>query len=126
RAERLGQAFCTRLTPEADGAAARAAFGRALADGRSPRMIHPLHTRDGGLRTVAWRGKSLASLGGFAVALAVVGDDITDLQEVQRQALPYERRGANGPNCPRPAPPRRTPPPAQPAPPRARRGRVPG
>jgi PAS domain S-box-containing protein len=96
REELLGQDFFTRLIPEADRAAVREAFKRALADARASRMIHPLSTRDGGLRTVAWRGKLLASLGGLAMALAIVGDDITDLQEAQRQALQYERLAAIG------------------------------
>jgi PAS domain S-box-containing protein len=95
REELLGQDMFL-LIPEAERPAARAAFQRALEGVLSLRTIHPLRTRSGDLRTVAWRGKPLTSPGGNVSALIVVGDDITDLQEAQRQALQYERLAAIG------------------------------
>jgi PAS domain S-box-containing protein len=94
--ELQGRDWCTFLIGEADRPGARAMHRDALTLGTGPPGVHALVTRDGGRRVVAWSARSLALTPPGAVAILLLGHDITELQEAQRQALRAERLAAIG------------------------------
>jgi PAS domain S-box-containing protein len=104
-----GRDWSTLLFAEADRPEVRAMHREALARGTGPSGVHVLVARDGRRRVVAWSARSLAAdtppppppepgggQGGVAVAVLLVGHDITELQQAQRQALQAERLAAIG------------------------------
>jgi PAS domain S-box-containing protein len=68
---------------------------QSVAGSRNARGICALHTRSGPARAVQWSARLLPQEG-RATAMLLVGHDITDLQEAQRQTLTFERLAAIG------------------------------
>jgi PAS domain S-box-containing protein len=98
----LGRPWMTLLPPE-EQEEARKVVLRALARGQACRYTGGLLTRAGLRRAIAWAAKALAPIlwdvagaPGPPNAVLLVGHDITDLQEAQRQALQAERLAALG------------------------------
>jgi len=71
------------------------AFERTAAAG-GLRPSHPLLTRAGGRRTVAWSVRPLSNDPGAAAVTLAVGHDVTDLEDAQQKALRMERLAAIG------------------------------
>lgn len=90
-----GRDWTTHLLPERDRPAAREMVRRALAGETSLRMVSGLVTRDRPPRTLAWSARALLPSPEGAAVL-VVGNDITELQAAQCQALQAERLAAIG------------------------------
>jgi PAS domain S-box-containing protein len=87
------------LLPEEDRPAAREMLGQALAAGVSRGYRGGLLTCDGSRRSVVWTARALAGdmpAGVPRSVVLVVGHDITELQEAQRQAELAERLATIG------------------------------
>jgi PAS domain S-box-containing protein len=67
---------------------------RACRDGA--RGLFPLRAHDGRLHSIHWSLRPLAAAAGPGHAVLAVGQDVTDLQEAQQQALRLERLAAIG------------------------------
>jgi PAS domain S-box-containing protein len=91
-----GQDWLALLTPAADQFALRVGFCHALAYSRAVGGVHPLCTRDGSVRQVDWRLKTLHDTAGQALGVLAIGHDITELKEAQRQALQSARLATIG------------------------------
>ncbi len=81
------------LQPD-DRPAARAMMREARTDGVARGGVLPLLTRGGERREVAWSARGLPEE--VAGAMVLIGHDVTELEEAQRQALRAERLAAIG------------------------------
>src|SRR5262249_55589497 len=90
----LGTAWLDRIGDPADRTAALSLFQEAGRAGVKAHAPFPLRCREGGVRVVAWAAKPVRDPRGLPAAVLVVGHDITELQEVQRKAVPLQRPAA--------------------------------
>src|SRR5207302_647756 len=70
-------------------------FHQALASETKEVGLHALVYREGRWRAIAWSAKAV-SQPGAGMAVLLCGQDVTDLQEAQEQALRAERLAAIG------------------------------
>jgi PAS domain S-box-containing protein len=91
-----GRDWCSVFLLEPEWRFARNLLRRALNYGAGERAIFPLITKDGRRRAVAWSAKGLAHGAPGGAAALLLGHDVTDLQEAQRQALQAEHLAAIG------------------------------
>jgi two-component system sensor kinase FixL len=82
--------------PESDRDGARKMMRAAFREGKTKGGPYALVARDGGVRTVVWSARQLASGSGDDDQVLLVGHDITELQERQNQILQMERLAAIG------------------------------
>ena len=82
--------WCQVLIPPSHQATALDLLKSTFAKGICTSHVVPLVTRGGELRTVAWSGKVLWDRN-WAPGALLVGHDVTDLLEAQRQVLQAER-----------------------------------
>jgi PAS domain S-box-containing protein len=85
-----------RLLPPADWPGAREALLQVRAFGVSRTVTAPLQPREGAERAIAWSIKTLQRGESSFSGVLVLGQDITELQEAQSQALQAERLAAIG------------------------------
>jgi PAS domain S-box-containing protein len=88
--------WCALLLAGPTEPGAREAFLRDLGGRGRSQLTCPVRARDGRVRTVAWAIRRLTSVRRRGAALLLVGHDITELEESQRQALALERLAAIG------------------------------
>jgi two-component system, LuxR family, sensor kinase FixL len=91
----VGKDWSTLLVAEEDRDAARDTFQNLLEGNGKSGSIHTLVTRDGHRKEIAWTGRPLP-YGNDGAAIILVGQDVTELREAQRQALQAERLAAIG------------------------------
>jgi PAS domain S-box-containing protein len=96
--ELYGQNWASLSLREQDQEAAREMLFDVLTFGKSRDATYGLVTKNRDQRTVSWSAKPLAPAGTESeqAALLLVGHDITELQEAQKQALQMERLAAIG------------------------------
>lgn len=95
--ELYNQSWSSRFITEGDGEAARQMLFDVLTFGTSGGS-YSLTTKHGNQRIISWSAKAIGLVGtgpGMA-AMLLVGHDITELQEAQKQALQMERLAAIG------------------------------
>jgi PAS domain S-box-containing protein len=92
RREMIDQLWCD-LLPEEDRPPCEDALSDLLLKGHPLRRTGGLLDREGTVRAVEWSGTRLIGSDGQSLAL-LVGHDITELKEAQRQALHWERLAA--------------------------------
>jgi PAS domain S-box-containing protein len=93
--DRLGENWSDLLLAEEHRAAANEQVHDTRSQGESGPRVYTLVTRDGRRREVVWSGK-LLPVEGQARMVLLVGQDITELQEIQRQADHLGRLAAIG------------------------------
>src|SRR5260370_921799 len=93
---RRAQEWWGLVIPEGDQAGARTMLSEGLSAGKSKGGTYGLVTKDEGLRMVAWSAKALAPGVPEGAALLLVGHDVTEALEVQKQTLKMERLAAIG------------------------------
>jgi PAS domain S-box-containing protein len=96
REELPARDWCALLLAGPAEAEARDGFLRDLGMQIRAEFTCPLRARNGRVRTVAWSSRRLSSARRAGGAVLLVGHDITELQEAQRQALELERLAAIG------------------------------
>jgi PAS domain S-box-containing protein len=96
RHELFGNYWWVGLIPEEDWGQVQREFWKSRTGGQSAPTAWPLRTRDGRLRTLQWSLRPLTDPAGQTSAVLVIGHDITELEEAQRQALHFERLAAIG------------------------------
>jgi PAS domain S-box-containing protein len=94
--ELFGRCWWVVLVPEEERRLACGLWMAALARGTSEGTAPALLTRAGRRRAVAWSCRALVPAAGGPLQVLVLGHDITELQEAQRQAVQAERLAAVG------------------------------
>src|SRR5262249_44934645 len=89
-----GQVWYGRLFDRAHWRAVRRMVLDARMTGQAMSAAVPLRCKTGSQRDVVWSARGLPT--GLAGAVVLVGHDVTELQEAQRQALQAERLAAIG------------------------------
>jgi PAS domain S-box-containing protein len=74
----------------------RKAFGEALADIEIRGYVNEILTRDGHEREIAWWARTLKDAEGRVAGVLSVGQDVTDLRQVQEKLLQAERLAGIG------------------------------
>jgi PAS domain S-box-containing protein len=95
REELIGKDWCILLA-ETERETARAEFRDILRGVDALPTVQRARTRDGPLRTIAWSGTRVPDLRPEHVSVLLVGQDITELEAAQRQAVQFERLAAIG------------------------------
>jgi PAS domain S-box-containing protein len=93
--ELRGRDWCALLLPEDEWPRGRALVAQALASGLYRAGIHPMRTRDGGRRSIAWSARALTPTEEEQGVL-LIGHDVTDLLEAQEHLMQAERLAAIG------------------------------
>ena len=91
-----GQEWYRAFLPQADWDRAGKMFRKALVEGTSKGGPYRFVSKDGSMRIVAWSARELTSGFRDGPGVLLVGHDITDIQERQRQVLQMERLAAIG------------------------------
>jgi PAS domain S-box-containing protein len=79
RDETLGRSWFELFLPEADKKRVKKLFQTILEDGaKPPHFEYEIETRSGERRMVKWTNTTLRDLGGRAIGIAALGDDITE------------------------------------------------